>query len=345
MDSVSLSGSRLASLLETQGWTSWSNYLLLSQSRSQYTFLNGLSDCHECQDEQYICYHLHTMTSTSNPTCEIELLSPHMTKIPASCTTKTIKATIETWHHIGRNQWIYILQKPTTFTIMCGENENHLEDVILEKSGLIQLEPKCRGYTDQIVSESTRDSTKNATYYIPHMNIIADDCCILQTHFSTIESITLKPIHLTNIDLKNLQIADKKLNEFDEIITKQMNEPFIVTHTRWYNVSLGIIAAFIIIFRCCKCFGQIDFFHRLRYPITNPRNRETKPPLISNFVNCIFDSSEPSSTSVNEIVTYRPRQDVPAVPHRVPEISDDDEVPPTIRFPTRQRPRRNTTPI
>ncbi|XP_063974297.1 uncharacterized protein LOC135161002 [Diachasmimorpha longicaudata] len=143
-----------------------SNYLLLSQSRSQYTFLNGLSDCHEYQDEQYICYHLHTITSNSNPPCEIELLSPHMTRIPASCTTKTIKATIETWHHIGRNQWIYILQKPTTLTIMCEENENHLEDVILQK---------------------VRDSTKNATYYIPHMNIIADDCCILQTHFSTTE--------------------------------------------------------------------------------------------------------------------------------------------------------------
>lgn len=37
-----------------------SQYLLLSQTKSQFIFLKELSDCNEYRDEEYVCYHLHT---------------------------------------------------------------------------------------------------------------------------------------------------------------------------------------------------------------------------------------------------------------------------------------------
>nr|XP_034172623.1 uncharacterized protein LOC117600814 [Osmia lignaria] len=328
-------------------------YLLLSQTKSQFTFLNELSNCNEYRDEEYVCYHLHTTASTSQAICEIELLSPHIKKIPSTCTTKTIKATIETWNYIAKNQWIYVLHEPTTLTVMCEEGQNHMEDVILQRSGIIHLQPRCKGYTSLFVIEATHEISKNATYYVPRMNILDDDCCILTPHLEAIESVTLKPIHLTNIDLTELKYANKKLGEFDEIITKQINQPFIVTHTRWYTVALGTIVALLVLFvllKCCKNFGCLRWLQRLCCSTTDPIRGEINPPLIKNFVNCIFDSSSSSSsrqstTPNNEIVTYQPRRDRAVVINPIPELSEDEETTPVVRVQSRQRTRRSTTPL
>ncbi|XP_076238650.1 uncharacterized protein LOC143181877 [Calliopsis andreniformis] len=79
------------------------NYILLSQSKTQVTFLKELSDCIEYLDQLYICYDLHTTQVTTQPICEVNMLSPHIKEIPTDCETKTIKATIETWKYISNN--------------------------------------------------------------------------------------------------------------------------------------------------------------------------------------------------------------------------------------------------
>lgn len=80
-----------------------------------------------------------------------------------------------------------------------------------------------------------------------HINILKDDCCILSHHLETIESVTLKPIHLANIELTELKYADKKLSEFDEIITRQINQSFIVTYTKWYTIVFEIIITVLVL--------------------------------------------------------------------------------------------------
>lgn len=79
-----------------------------------------------------------------------------------------------------------------------------MEDVSPEKTKIIRLQNNCKGYTNLFALETTYKANKNITYYVPNVNIISDDCCTLTSH--------------------------KKLNEFDEIITKQVNQPFLMTH-------------------------------------------------------------------------------------------------------------------
>ncbi|KAK9686977.1 Baculovirus F protein [Popillia japonica] len=93
-----------------------SQYLLLSKVKISFTLLRDLTNCIEYLDKQYICKNVHTNKRTEIPTCEVQLLSPHIDSIPNDCQTKNIKAVIETWKYIGTNQWIYVLQKPTTLT-------------------------------------------------------------------------------------------------------------------------------------------------------------------------------------------------------------------------------------
>ncbi|XP_054006643.1 uncharacterized protein LOC128891259 [Hylaeus anthracinus] len=266
---------------------------------------------------------------------------------------KTIKTTIETWNYVAKNQWIYVLHEPTTLTVMCEGNQNHMKYVILQKSGIIHLQPHCKGYTNLFVIAATHEVSKNATYYMPRLDIQSDDCCILTPHLDAIESTILKPIHLTNIDLMELKYADKKLGEFDEIITKQINKPFIVTHAKWYTIALGIISALLVLFillKCCKNFGCLHWLQRLCCSTTDPRHGEINSPLIQNFVNCIFDSSSSSSSSppttvINEVVTYQPRRNRATVANPIPEISEDEETLPVVRVQSRQRTRRSTTPL
>ena len=48
---------------------------------------------------------------------------------------------------------------------------------------------------------------------------------------------------MTNIDLSELTYANKKQDDFDETISRRINEPFIVTHVKWYTILLGIVGA------------------------------------------------------------------------------------------------------
>lgn len=209
-------------------------YLLLSQSKSYFAALSELKNCDEYLQGKYVCTDVHTARTTEEATCEIKLLSPHTNQVPQDCSTKTISAELETWNYVGDNQWLHILHKPTTLTIICGgKNKDYMEDVVLNKTGMIQLHVGYKGYTMLYTLEPTNYVKKNITHYIPRINITEDDCCIRITDYLHHKSLSsLKPVKLTNIDLNDLKFNTKKLNEFDELLTHRLREPFIVTHTK-----------------------------------------------------------------------------------------------------------------
>ena len=105
--------------------------------------------------------------------------------------------------------------------------------------------------------ETTDYAEKNMTYHIPNVSIITDDCCVHDSNFQKIQPISLQPLRLTNIDLSELTYANKKLDDFNETISRRVNEPFIVTHTKWYAILLaiiGVVLTLIILGNCCKYF-------------------------------------------------------------------------------------------
>ncbi|KAK1124474.1 hypothetical protein K0M31_006825 [Melipona bicolor] len=161
----------------------------------------------------------------------MQLLLPQLTHLPKDCRTKTFQAEVETWKYIKNNQWIYILQKPITVTIICKNLSNHTEDVILHQTGILQLESSCKDYTDFFVLETISSTSCNISHYVPKLDI-TDDCCLLTRRFNKTVPIQLAPIKLTTIDFSKLGYANKKLDEFNQIVTDQLNKPFIIRHTK-----------------------------------------------------------------------------------------------------------------
>ncbi|CAK9806363.1 hypothetical protein ANTPLA_LOCUS4856 [Anthophora plagiata] len=267
------------------------------------------------------------------------MLSPHVREIPIDCETKTIKVTIETWKYISNNEWIYVLQNPTTLTVIC--NENHMEDVILEKTRIIRLQNNCKGYTNLFALEATSKTNRNITYYIPSINIINDDCCILTLHLEKIKSPELKTIHLTNMDLSDLKYANKKLNEFEGILTKQMNQPSMITHAKWYTIALEITSVIIILIIFKNCSRCLYWTQRLCCSTTHPITGQMLPPIIKNIVNCNFGSS----MTPRETVTYNVSSRTQPTTEVTATITEDEDSPKPIRYMTRSRACKSTTPL
>nr|XP_012143825.1 PREDICTED: uncharacterized protein LOC105662855 [Megachile rotundata] len=330
-------------------------YLIISQPKTHFSLLQDLKSCIMYLDGKYVCMDVHTRTSAEQPTCEAQLLSPHISKIPEDCDTKTIRANIETWTYIQNNHWIYILQKPTTVTILCQEGKDYMEDIVLHQTGILSLDSQCKGYSNIYLLEPTKQTKKNVTHFAPPISIVDSDCCVVEMDKIKIDSTRLEPIKLTNIDLSDFKYANKKLNEFDQILTKNLNEPFIVTHTRWYTITVGVIAAVLIIIifiNCCRWCGCLKLLKRFFCVTKNPNDGGTVPPMIKNFINCNFDSDIHSEyrESSRDVVTYSNRRRTAGTSSTDDQESEENQTPPPIRSPAggnyyRGKLRKSTTPM
>ncbi|KAK9739053.1 Baculovirus F protein [Popillia japonica] len=282
-------------------------YLLLSQPKTYYHLMEDLKKCNELVKGTFICEKITTNRRTEIPCCEVQLASPHITKIPEDCPVKNVKAygnsllrsaTRFTTHHedTGRlscekcpccevqlasphitkiPEDCPVKNIPTTVTLLC--DETHMEDIVLKRTGVLYLDKKCKGYTDLFILEGSNEISHNITaHYVPSLNILEDDCC-LETKINMNTPIPLQPIKLTNVDLSELKYADKKLNEFDEILTNQLNKPFIVQHTNWFTLTLSVIGSIVLLMLCfniCKWFGCFNLIRRFCCFTRNPRNGE-----------------------------------------------------------------------
>lgn len=233
-------------------------YLLLSTSRSHYGQLKDLSTCQKLPPDEFICSQTTTHLTKQRPVCETELKLKQLTEIPPICKTKTLKTEVEIWHPLSTNHWLFVVTEPTIGTINCEGTSNQVIDVEFQGTGILQLRPRCKCYTTSTLLVSTSNQTTNYTNFIPSINIIGDDCCLREQQF-LLQNEEMEPLQLHDINLDDLRHAKHKLQQFDEILQQNLNKPFIVQHTKWYNVLFGIVTIVLLLLlfwyfcgNCCK---------------------------------------------------------------------------------------------
>lgn len=288
-------------------------FMLLSQSKTLFTFLPDLNDCYEYTTQRFLCKNVPINKRSDQPICEVMLLSIHESNIPSDCQTRIVQAQIETWNYISNNQWLFVLTKPTTLTVMCNHSRQSPQDFELQKTGILKLSQHCSGYTDYNVLHATDSERRNMTHVIPSISIINDACCILDETFHKRPAKLLQPIRLTNIDLSDLKYADKKLRDLDESLTNQMKHPFQFSHASWYSVlfsTMGGISSLVILLCCCRYCNCWQLLRRVFCFSINPRNGEVIPPVIKNFVCCTFDNDRNDPYHARDVVSYDRRREV-----------------------------------
>lgn len=267
-------------------------YLLLSTSRTHYGQLKDLASCRDLPPNGFICSQTTIHLTKERPVCETELKLKQLSSIPSSCRTKTMKTEMEIWHPLSSNHWLFIVTDTTVGTINCDEATNSVLDVQFHGTGILQLRSRCKCYTTSTLLIATSNQTTNYTNYIPQLDIIGDDCCIREQQY-LLQTEEMKPLQLHDLNLDDLRHAQHKLRQYDEILQQNLNKPFIVQHSKWYNVLFGIITLFIVFILFWYCCGKY-----CRWKIFSPLRRFFTKECCFGMI-CINSHNQIRQSSVN----------------------------------------------
>lgn len=231
-------------------------YLLLSTTKTHYSRLRDISSCKKITEEDYICYNPSTYLSAERPVCEVTLKTRISDSIPEDCPTHTIKANFEIWHPLSSNSWLFVTTHRTAASITCeNKKSDKILDIVLSGTGIFKMNSKCKCYTYSTVLTATSNDTRIYNNYIPNFSIISDECCIKKHKFLSHQANQMEPIEINNLNLDELRHSQHKLEQFDEILQKSINEPFFNYETPWFLIitSIAVIIAIIMICCCCNC--------------------------------------------------------------------------------------------
>lgn len=226
---------------------------MLSTTKTHYSRLRDISTCTKLSEEDYICHNPTVYSALDRPVCEVSLKDRFSDHIPEDCSTHTIKANIEIWHPLSSNSWLFITSQNSIASVSCERSNTHIIDVPINGTGIFRMKPKCKCYTFSTVLSSTSNDSRIYHNFVPNFNIVTDDCCIQKHNTLHYKEYLMNPMDLTNLNLDELRHSQHKLEQFDEILQKSINEPFFSNHTSWFTISILLSSIFLLIILCCCC--------------------------------------------------------------------------------------------
>lgn len=291
-------------------------YILFSKTRTQFSMLKSLTKCKQYIPKEWLCEDISTFQKKNQNYCEVSLFMT-TNQIPSSCKTRTIKADVELFQNINPNEWIYIVSKPTDLVILCYNNEDH--ETSINHMGIITLDSSCKAYTD-ITSIEPMTVLQNSTTHvkIPVTDITMDDCCYKKGKNTTLEALHMSPIKLSNIDLTELNYAQHRLTQFDEILQQQLNKPFIIRYQNWFTSVIIFIGSFIGLFLLYKIMKIFNLFKFLSKLLCSRKSKSESSSCTNLFHQCLITTRDSSN-----VVNYQPRDnrmELASIPHMPPEL-------------------------
>lgn len=226
-------------------------FLMMSITKTHYGQLRDISSCMEVRHSDFLCPKPMIFLSTQRPICEVILRTGNINQIPDDCPTKSIKAEMEVWHQLTPNQWLYIVSNPTPATVSCETNVETIMDITLRGTGLLELRALCKCYTMTTSLAASSNISSQYANFIPDIDITLDNCCIGNQRL--LNASLMAPIRIDNINLDELRHAKHKLDQFDDILRREINQPFLTEHYTAFGSFIGIITLmfFSIILLCC----------------------------------------------------------------------------------------------
>lgn len=277
------------------------SYAVINDVFRRYSILQNPSDCLHIQGH-FLCQ-LHTLPGMSQAPCELGIAYGYT----EHCINRTIiiAANVETWHFIGNNQWIFVLNKPGQLHVECADLPN--EDVPLVNAGILTLAPKCTA------------STKENIFY-PHTAYISNTK-ITSRSLPAVNFTEILPIseHYKKIDVPHLD--NFNADHIRHLYAQQRNrildfETLLIHNDSWLNwTNLGYVALVVLII-----VGLWYYRHRNQH---QPKSRT--PPAVT--------------FQLNQSLPQTPYQDISLTE---PLEADSESVPLRILPTLRRSPRHRT---
>ena len=275
-------------------------YLLISTNQVYYTQLQNLESCLQIDVKEYICHIKHVSRTVAEPICETILFTSIIKNLPTSCKTQTIQANLEIWHYISNNEWIFITNQILELTLTCSST--HLEDVELKFTGIIRLEPECKGYTQSTILEPTQEITTNRSHKINMYNIAEDSCCFRKQSNLTINPVRLSPVKITNLRTGEFKYLNHKLMQLDKLLQEPAESP-IPQHSPWYSNALSAVISILIIVVIINMLRWCGIFQALtKYFCFMKKSETTKDNCCLKIINTNINATPVTRMQLSQIL-------------------------------------------
>lgn len=229
-------------------------YLLISTTKTHYSRLRDISACKKLSPEDFICFNPVVHLASERPVCETILKNRIPDHLPSDCPTYTMKANVEIWHPLSSNSWMFITSQPTVASVYCENSNNpNIFDLTINGTGILNMKPKCRCYTSSTVLISTTNDTRIYNNFIPNVNIVTDDCCLPKASKIQQQQNQMDPINVSDLNFDNLNHAQHKLEQFDEILQTKITQQIFPYRPSWFSILITLIGIITLVFLCCCC--------------------------------------------------------------------------------------------
>ncbi|XP_026729357.1 uncharacterized protein LOC113495001 [Trichoplusia ni] len=219
-------------------------YLAITVDHMFYSPLQDINKCKVISDKFYICKLDNVYSSVANPICESILITEIVHKIPSSCEIKLLKGSIELFHKINNNRWIYVLSEPGKCHVSC-ENDGRSFDETIFGTGILSLTKTCKAFYKMLQFVPSSNVFLNvSTRIVSNFNLVKDDCCEKNRVNSSFSHLPyLKLNNINNLD--SLLQASTHLDSFEQELNKIENP----NHFQKYGVHyMSLSYMFFIIF-------------------------------------------------------------------------------------------------
>lgn len=256
------------------------DYIVIDSNKQYYAFLSQ-DQLNQCKGGKhgYLCeLTIPILTNTND--CEFLMFT--QSEVPKTCQVKVVRIFREIWHKLSQtNTWLYATHEPKKLVINCQEK---ISEIVIEKTGLLKLDPQCKIHTKNAVIFATQCKNKNVTTdFIPTFNLPDQIQLNLRDNVKMWNySIINEKVPQYFSDLKD---SAKAIETIDQEITENLktNSQKQTNLTHSFSIgSIGIIIIITIVWKLCRGWGKGSKANKKKeisvtYQIHSPEN-----PILNN---------------------------------------------------------------
>ncbi|KAL0859476.1 hypothetical protein ABMA27_010640 [Loxostege sticticalis] len=236
------------------------SHLAITGDHMFYSLVENIHECKVIREKCYVCDLVNVYSVIANPMCETILLTEIVNKLPDSCSVKLLHGSVNLFHKISNNRWIFVQSEPGKCHIVCN-NQLDSSDVVLFGTGVLTVPRECKAFykTLQFIP-SSQSILRNVSNSVSSFNIIIDDCCEKSKHNKTITKLPFSKLDNIN-SLDSLLQASIHLDSLEKDLNKFENP----THFDRYGIHYISFSYFLsVIFLIYIIYKNRRLFYRNR---------------------------------------------------------------------------------
>lgn len=232
-------------------------YVGITLDKTSYVTLDNFQNCKNMFSQNYVCKSIDALPTSGSPMCEVKFFTEIISSIPKTCNTHFLYGTLNIWHSLTNNNWIYIQTKNKKVLIQCNQTATY--DLNIIGTGILHLPENCIGFTENIQLYPKNNYVINVKVIQPTFDLINDSCCT-ESQF-VIHKRKLKSVDLLKTNLLDITSEIKSLDPIIEDV------PHIVKYSNYYSSSLYLIFCLIVILSVFMFVQNCKFGSCLGYKI------------------------------------------------------------------------------